>query len=271
VNQQDQGNAPGSAEEMLSPSAPGLPPGSVVAVDLHQVVPDVVSSTRLLVIVGAGTSLLLAAMTASAVAHASVLSTIDLQVHSWILVNRNDASIGLARCLTWGGATIVTLPALIVIGALASPRRGPLRSRIGSGMLLAGVASLGVYLGLLINASVGGVRPPEADWAATAGGPTFPSGHTTAATIFAAFVVWALIPHMRTTTQRAVLVSAAVAYAGTVGLTRVWLGVHWPTDVVGGWLFGIAWASLAAAAVLSLRRHWPRGAIRPVSDGPGEG
>jgi undecaprenyl-diphosphatase len=256
---------------MLSPSAPGLAPASGVAVDLHQVVPDTAPSARLLVIVGAGTTLLLAALTASVVERAGVLSSTDLQLHSWILVNRNDVSIGVARFLTWGGATIVALPALIVIGALASPSGRPLRSRIGSGMLLAGVASLGVYLGLRLNAFIGGVRPPEADWAGAAGGPTFPSGHTTAATIFAAFVVWALIPRMHTAAQRAVLASSAVAYAATVGLTRVWLGVHWPTDVVGGWLFGIAWASLAAAAVILLRRRWPRGAVRPLRDGPGRG
>lgn len=250
-----QGETAGSVQEALSPSAPGLPPESVVAVDLRQVVPDASASPRFLVILGAGTALLFAALTVSVVQQAGAVTTADIQLHSWALTNRNDMTIGLARWLTWGGATVVTLPALIVIGALASPGRRALRSRIGSGVLLGGIASLGVYLGLIINAAVGGVRPLEDNWAGTAGGPTFPSGHTTAATIFAACVVWALVPRMQTTAQRVGLVLAGAAYAGVMGLTRVWLGVHWPSDVVGGWLYGIAAASLAVAAVLAIRRR----------------
>lgn len=51
-----------------------------------------------------------------------------------------------------------------------------------------GVASAGVYAGLRINALVARVRPAVADWVGTAGGSSFPSGHTTNATLFAAFV-----------------------------------------------------------------------------------
>jgi hypothetical protein len=70
---------------------------------------------------------------------------------------------------------------------------------------------------LVLNSSATGDRPIEADWAATAGGPSFPSGHTTAATIFAAFTIWALLSQARTPQQRAVLVGLAVAQASLVG------------------------------------------------------
>lgn len=258
MTQQDQGSVPAAVQGTLSPSAPGLPPESAVAVDLDQVAPDASPSTRWLVLLGAGSAVLFATLTAAVVQHASQVSSTDLPLHFWVLTNRSDLSIVVSRMVTWGGATVVTLPALVVIGALASPGRLALRSRIGSGFLLAGVASLGVYLGLLVNAAVGGVRPQVGDWAGTAGGPSFPSGHTTAATIFAASVVWALAHRMGNTGQRVILAAAAAAYAVVVGLTRVWLGVHWPSDVVGGWLFGIAWVSLAAAAVVIVRRRWPR-------------
>jgi len=258
MTQQDQGHAAEAAEQALSPSAPGLPPESVAPIDLPQVAPAGSTSTRWLLLVGTGSALAFATLTAAVVRHAGPVTSVDIQLHFWALTNRDTTTVTIARALTWGGATVVTLPALAVIGALASPSGRPLRSRIGSGVLLAGVASLGVYLGLMVNAAVGGVRPLVQDWAGTAGGPTFPSGHTTAATIFAASLVWALAHRVHTPAARIALGVGAAAYAVVVGLTRVWLGVHWPSDVVGGWLFGIAWGALAAAAVITLRRHRPR-------------
>jgi undecaprenyl-diphosphatase len=46
---------------------------------------------------------------------------------------------------------------------------------------------------------------------------------------------------------RTALAVALVSVAG-VGLTRVWLGVHWPSDIVGGWLFGALLVTLAVAS-----------------------
>lgn len=221
---------------------------------------------RPLLILSAGCSVLLVALTVSVMQHAPALTQADVQLHSWVLVSRSDASIELASWLTWGGATAITLPTLLVIGTLASPRRRGLRSRLGSGVMLASLAGIVVYLGLVLNSTVAGVRPLEADWAATAGGPSFPSGHTTAATVFAAFALWALLPRATTPLQRAALVGVAVAYASIVGLTRMWLGVHWPADVLGGWLYGTAAAALAVAGVMSVRRHRShRGAFTRIS------
>ena len=54
---------------------------------------------------------------------------------------------------------------------------------------------------------------------------------------------------------RAYLVGLAVFLAVLVGVSRVYLGVHWPTDVLGGWTAGAAWALLCWVLAERLRRH----------------
>ncbi len=243
-----------AVSEVVSPTAPRHPDDDGVVVDLPQVLPRT-SGANAVLWLGIGTGVAFAALAVAVGTHSVPTGTLDGNIHAWVIIHRAPFDTDLARALTWGGATIVTLPALLVIGALAPKGPRSTSSRVGSGFLLAGVASLGVYLGLVINSLMGGERPDPMDWAGAASGPTFPSGHTTAATIFAASCVWALAPRLRSRGQLIAMCSAAVAYAGIVGLTRVWLGVHWPTDVIGGWLFGTSWTALAASALIAIRRR----------------
>jgi membrane-associated phospholipid phosphatase len=59
-----------------------------------------------------------------------------------------------------------------------------------------------------------------------------------------------------------VIWAAAALYAAVIGWSRIWLGVHWPTDVLGGLLFAVAWAC-GIMAVLPAR--WLRQDVRAVS------
>jgi hypothetical protein len=79
-------DAPEAVQQSLSPSAPGLPPESGVPVDLPQVAPVAAPSTRLLVLVGTGSALLFSALTVAVARHASIVTTVDLPLHSWVLV-----------------------------------------------------------------------------------------------------------------------------------------------------------------------------------------
>jgi membrane-associated phospholipid phosphatase len=182
----------------------------------------------------------------------SSVPAVDEQLHRWALGHRGPATIAVARAARWGGTSYVVLPALIVIGAAAAPRSRGLARRLGSGLLPALVASTGVYAEIWINHVIGRARPPVADWAGAAGGASFPSGHTTAATLFALSCAWALAGRARPGWPRRAVWAGAGAYALIVGWSRVWLGVHWPTDVAAGWLFSAAWIAGCVAAIT-----WP--------------
>jgi membrane-associated phospholipid phosphatase len=178
----------------------------------------------------------------------------DTAIHSWAVTTRSETSIEFARVVTEMGSTFVVMPIILVLGFLSLPRR-PFRVRILAGLLLMGVAGLGMLVGLTVNAAVNGLRPGQENWLGAAGGPTFPSGHTTVGTVLAASIAWAAYTRLGRSEVPALVL--AVAVAAGVGWSRLWLGVHWPSDVVGGWVFGTAWAAAAIGVLSEMRRRYP--------------
>ena len=108
-----------------------------------------------------------------------------------------------------------------------------------------GWMALGLILRYTTSRLVARPRPAEELRLVSASGFAFPSGHTTTATI--AFSSMALLLWRVTSrTWGLIVASLALLAAAAVGLSRSYLGVHWPTDVLGGWAFGIAWVAFGA-------------------------
>ena len=99
-------------------------------------------------------------------------------------------------------------------------------------------------------------RPPVADRLVTAGNEALPSGHATLSVVVIGTVVVLAWASLRPA-ARALLVVAAAAWVGAVGATRVYLGVHWFSDVVAGWLVGAAWLAVCVAVWSWWRRRAP--------------
>lgn len=93
-------------------------------------------------------------------------------------------------------------------------------------------------------------HPRPTDGFVTVASNGFPSGHTSNATAVALVAVLLGWPRLART-GRLVLVAAATAFAVVIGLTRVALLAHWPTDVLGGWLLALAVVPLVGQAIVA--------------------
>lgn len=179
------------------------------------------------------------------------VNAVDGAVHGWLLHHRQPWLTQLALSVTsTGTSTVVVL--LVALGTLLL-MPGPWSRRVGFAVLLPAVFMVGVGVRLWFSDVVARPRPPMADWAGYASGYAFPSGHTTASALGAGLLLWVVTRTARPWVR--VLGGLAVAWAVCVGLTRMYLGVHWPSDVVGAWLFAFACVAAFAAAT---RGRWPR-------------
>lgn len=177
------------------------------------------------------------------VAHHRRPLTWDLTLHAAALAHRTPALTTAALAVTNSAGGLAWVLA-VVGGRLA------VRSRPWWFGALAGAAALGLgqLLRLGLATWIGRPRPPAADWAAAAGGYALPSGHTTTAALGAGLLCLGLAREL-SEAWRVTGITVAVCWAVAVGLTRLYLGVHWPTDVLGGWLLGSLFTVLAAVAL----------------------
>jgi undecaprenyl-diphosphatase len=99
------------------------------------------------------------------------------------------------------------------------------------------------------------VRPRPELWSriVTQGGSSFPSGHAVASAALYPLLAWVLVRGRPRLRPPALALGAAIALL--IGLGRLYLGLHWPSDVLGGWALG---ALESAAAIAWLRRAEPR-------------
>jgi membrane-associated phospholipid phosphatase len=190
-------------------------------------------------------------LTALVVAGFGPLVSVDVAVHDRLrtyALGHPTWLVGM-RTLTHLGDTVPVIALYAAIAAICVARR-----RRDTAVFVAMTGVL-VWAGSrLTRTLVGRDRPVDRLWAVD--GPAFPSGHATNAAGLAIVVVllsWPLLARP----GRIALVVGAIAYALTVGFTRIAGGVHWPFDVLGGWLFAAATVTAIAAVALPARGGGP--------------
>lgn len=197
--------------------------------------------------------------------------TRDLDV-AVLLALRNPADIGDPLGPRWmeetvrdftalGGMGVLGLVTLAAVGFLLLERKWR------AALFVAGAIGGGMVLSLALKHGFDRPRPdlvPHGSYVVTS---SFPSGHSMMSAV-AYLTLGALLARMQPRlAMKAYLILLSVLLTALVGVSRVYLGVHWPTDVLAGWAAGATWAALCWAAARWLQR---RGRVETnVEDRPG--
>ena len=177
------------------------------------------------------------------------LATLDQRamsvVHAW-------TSAGLTRVMlicTFVGSWQFLSPAVVLLILLLLFRRAQ-RDAAVLALSVGGSAALNMGLKLFYHRT-----RPDVSWALTHEHSfSFPSGHAVAAFCFYATMAYLLAQGRRCAT-RAILSIVALGVIFAIGLSRVYLGVHYPSDVAAGYLVGAVWVSSVILALRYLERR----------------
>jgi len=181
------------------------------------------------------------------------LVRVDSPISNYLVAHREPWLTTTMDVITHLGSTSVLVPALLVVG-LAAWRR----SHSWAPMALLAVPLGGAVLTSTVIKLVVARSRPDSGALVPALGYAFPSGHSTAAAAGWLAVAVVLGRFARHGTVRVSLLAAAVVIAVLVGVSRVYLGVHAPTDVLAGWALGALWlaAALAITHLLTFERRY---------------
>jgi undecaprenyl-diphosphatase len=169
-----------------------------------------------------------------------LVALVDHPIEQWAASHRDQWLTAVMKIVTLFGKGIsLTVITAVVAGYLSR------RNRSWLPVVLAATSLGGVGIALLATKTVvGRSRPPSVFALTREDGFSFPSGHTTGTAAAAVLCAWMLTHWLiRGWTARVAVWTFAFAYVGLIAFSRVYLGVHYFSDVLAGAMLGAAWSS----------------------------
>jgi hypothetical protein len=184
---------------------------------------------------------------------------IDTTTMDWVVPHRTGWLTPIAKAISdLGDTTTMAAVAVAACAWFAYRRRWPQ-------FLLTGIATAGAGLIVVVlKAVVGRQRPPVVDRLVTETNQSYPSGHTLGSTVVVGVLTALVIFAVRRRAVKIAVGATAAVFVLLVGLSRLYLGVHWPTDVLAGWALGALWSTVCVAGYLRARRPATAGTPQPA-------
>jgi undecaprenyl-diphosphatase len=192
-----------------------------------------------------------------------------IEFDQWLLLlfrDAGDASVPIgppwlsetvAEITTLGGYPVLIVLTVSILGFLL------VAGRFGPALFVALSVTLGTLVGHLLKLAYERPRPDIVDHLVTTHTASFPSGHATMSAVVYLTLAALIMRMLESWWLRAYVLGVAVVLTVMVGMSRIYLGVHWPSDVLAGWALGAAWASLAWLVVTALRFQRKRSRQEP--------
>ena len=188
------------------------------------------------------------------------IALVDRPIVAWLAAHREPVLTTVMRTLSMVGSPVSAAAAAVIVCAAVAWRSRSWLPVVTVAIGLAGFA----LAATVVKLEVARPRPPLPYAVMAVDGYSFPSGHAlgvVTATLISAWTIahWSI----HSWNGRIAVWTSAIAIIGGVGFSRIYLGVHYPSDVIAGWLLGAIWAG----ALLTCAGLWGRvrGTQRPTT------
>jgi undecaprenyl-diphosphatase len=160
---------------------------------------------------------------------------LDEQAIQWLQTHGGETGESVFFAVSWLGAQVLVVAAVSV--TLFYAIRGDWLRAIAVAVTIAGSA----LLNYLLKAQFHRGRPEFATEFITHQTWSFPSGHAMESLVGYGFFAYLLLERTRSMAARRAIVTVTVVLVGLIGFSRLYLGVHYPSDVIGGYIAGAIW------------------------------
>lgn len=174
---------------------------------------------------------------------------LDEHITSWFIAHATPLLTGLARTITFFGSVLFLTCAAVFVGLVLAIRKSFYRLTA-----LTSATGGGALLNLALKHLFHRQRPVLENPLITLSSYGFPSGHTMGATIFYGVLALIVTYSIRRWSWRLLVGWIAALIVALIGASRIYLGAHYFTDVIGAITVGLAWLAFCWTGVETLRR-----------------